>query len=50
MSHLPLFDRGFPEHRKEIVGNVQVYWYQAEFTQSRYPPGQESKFLYKAYT
>ncbi|XP_031784572.1 uncharacterized protein LOC103316514 isoform X1 [Nasonia vitripennis] len=41
MSLPPLFDKGFPNYIKETYGNVDVFWYQAEFTQSRYPPGQE---------
>ncbi|KAJ8683968.1 hypothetical protein QAD02_019760 [Eretmocerus hayati] len=41
MSLLPLFGENFPNYLKQTIGNVNVYWYQAEFTQSRYPPGQE---------
>lgn len=43
MSLPPLFDKGFPSYIKESYGNVDVFWYQAEFTQSRYPPGQQGK-------
>jgi hypothetical protein len=45
MSLPPLFGKDFPNYCKEYYYNVEVYWYQAEFTQSLYPPGQESKSL-----
>ncbi|XP_011505121.1 PREDICTED: uncharacterized protein LOC105367952 [Ceratosolen solmsi marchali] len=41
MSLPPLFGNNFPNYYKEYYCNVEVYWYQAEFTQSLYPPGQE---------
>ncbi|XP_015431292.1 PREDICTED: uncharacterized protein LOC107187663 [Dufourea novaeangliae] len=35
-------DSHFPSYIKEHVGNyVSVYWYDEEFSQSRYPPGQK---------
>ena len=45
MTLPPLFNKGFPNYSKETVGDVDVYWYQGEFTQSHYPPGQESELL-----
>ncbi|XP_076228983.1 uncharacterized protein LOC143175172 [Nomia melanderi] len=43
MSLLPslIIDSHFPSYIKEYVyNNVTVYWYNEEFAQSRYPPGQ----------
>lgn len=43
-SQPPLFEnKSFPAFFKENYGNVQIYWFQDEFTQSKYPPGQQSK-------
>lgn len=45
-SQPPLFEcKSFPAFFKENCGNVQIYWFQDEFTQSKYPPGQQSKIL-----
>lgn len=44
MTLPPLFDGNFPTFVKETVkGVINVYWYDIEFSQSRYPPGQKSK-------
>lgn len=43
----PLFERNFPTYVVDrSVKDVHVYWYHPDFTQSRYPPAQESKLLY----
>ncbi|XP_011297053.1 uncharacterized protein [Fopius arisanus] len=42
MSLPPFFTRHFPSYvRDHTVRDVQVYWYHPQFTQSRYPPGQQ---------
>ncbi|XP_012284809.1 uncharacterized protein LOC105702094 [Orussus abietinus] len=42
MNQPPLFDHHFPSFVKETYNNqVDVYWYNRDFSQSRYPPGQE---------
>ncbi|XP_014219655.1 uncharacterized protein LOC106647667 [Copidosoma floridanum] len=41
MSLPPLFDNRFPCYYKEKYSCVNILWYQADFTQSKYPPGQE---------
>ncbi|XP_034943670.1 uncharacterized protein [Chelonus insularis] len=40
----PLFDgHSFPSYIKDAsVKEIQVYWFSSKFTQSRYPPGQET--------
>ncbi|XP_076398056.1 uncharacterized protein LOC105663654 isoform X1 [Megachile rotundata] len=42
MSLLPLFCENFPTYTKDYFdSNVKVLWYNPEFSQSRYPPGQK---------
>ncbi|XP_076548369.1 uncharacterized protein LOC143306078 [Osmia lignaria lignaria] len=42
MSLLPLFDENFPSYIKSYYeSTVKVLWYDQEFSQSRYPPGQK---------
>ncbi|XP_066603724.1 uncharacterized protein [Prorops nasuta] len=42
MTSPPLFNCRFPSYAKEICNkHVNVYWYHSQFSQSRYPPGQE---------
>ncbi|KYN11563.1 hypothetical protein ALC57_16347 [Trachymyrmex cornetzi] len=42
MTLPPLFSCHFPSYMKNCFNNeVDILWYQPEFTQSRYPPGQK---------
>ena len=45
-SQPPLFGPDFPMPRRDpSIEKMDVFWYHPEFTQSRYPPGQESKYI-----
>ncbi|XP_063979534.1 uncharacterized protein LOC135163732 [Diachasmimorpha longicaudata] len=43
MTRPPFFTRGFPSYCRDytVSRHVQVYWYHPDFSQSRYPPGQQ---------
>ncbi|KAK0081862.1 hypothetical protein PV325_011450 [Microctonus aethiopoides] len=42
MTLPPRFDNDFPSYLKDLsVKDINVYWFHPDFTQSRYPPGQE---------
>lgn len=43
MSIAPSISSHLPSYTKNYFGNtVTIYWYDEEFSQSRYPPGQKS--------
>ena len=45
MTLPPLFSCHFPTYVKDCSNHeVDVLWYHPDFTQSRYPPGQESDY------
>lgn len=46
----PRFEHDFPSYLKDLsVKDIHVYWFHPEFTQSRYPPGQESNIKHNIY-
>jgi len=46
MTLPPLFSCHFPSYMKNCFNNeVDILWYQPEFTQSRYPPGQKRNYF-----
>jgi len=47
MTLPPLFSCHFPSYVKDYSNtDITVLWYHPDFTQSRYPPGQEGNYIY----
>lgn len=50
MTLPPLFSCHFPTYMKDCSNHeIDVLWYHPDFTQSRYPPGQESNYTTLCY-
>lgn len=47
MTLPPLFCRHFPTFVTDYShDDVDVFWYQSAFSQSRYPPGQKGNYMF----